>query len=96
MHRIYLHPLPVRIWHWINAVACVVLFLSGIQIRYIGTVDVVPFRIAVEIHNWTGFVLIADFFLWLGFYLISNRIKVYHTELNPTTFFMACFRMMMY
>ncbi len=96
MQRIYLHPLPVRIWHWVNAVACVILFLTGIQIRYIGTIDVVPFRIAVQIHNWTGFVLIADFFLWLSFYLISNRIKVYHSELNPTKYFLACFRMMMY
>jgi thiosulfate reductase cytochrome b subunit len=96
MDRVYLHPLPVRIWHWINAAACVLLFLTGIQIRYVGIVDVMPFRIAVGIHNWTGFVLIANFFLWLGFYLSSNRIKVYHTELNPNKFFLACFRQMMY
>jgi thiosulfate reductase cytochrome b subunit len=96
MDRIYLHPLPVRIWHWANAVTCVLLFLTGIQIRYVGSVDVMPFRIAVGIHNWAGFVLIANFFLWLGFYLSSNRIKVYHTELNPKKFFLACFRQMMY
>ncbi len=96
MARVYLHPLPVRIWHWINAAACVVLFLTGIQLRYVGIVDVVSFRTAVAIHNWTGFVLIANFFLWLGFYLISNRIRVYHTELNPEKFFLACFRQMMY
>jgi len=36
MNRIYLHPLPVRIWHWINAIACAMLFLTGVQIRLRG------------------------------------------------------------
>ncbi|HEY1588928.1 MAG TPA: cytochrome b/b6 domain-containing protein, partial [Rhodanobacter sp.] len=66
MHRIYLHPLPVRIWHWINAATCVLLFLTGIQIRYVGLVNVVSFHVAVTAHSWLGFVLIANFFLWLG------------------------------
>lgn len=87
MKRIYLHPLPVRVWHWINAVTCVTLFLTGVQIRYVGLINAVPFRIAVTVHNWTGLVLIANFFLWLGFYLSSDRIKVYHAELNPVKYF---------
>jgi thiosulfate reductase cytochrome b subunit len=87
MHRIYLHPLPVRIWHWINATAVVLLMLTGVQLRYVGLINVVPFRIAVTIHNLVGFVLIANFFLWLGFYLTSDRIKVYQAELNPVKYF---------
>ena len=87
MHRIYINPLPVRIWHWINAVSCVMLALSGIQIRYVGLIDVVPFRIAVTVHNWFGFVVVANFFLWLLFYLFSDRIRVYHPELYPIKLF---------
>jgi thiosulfate reductase cytochrome b subunit len=87
MHRIYLHPLPVRIWHWINAAAFIMLILTGLQLRYVGLIDVVPFRIAVATHNLVGFVLIADFLLWLGFYLSSDRIKVYHPELNLMAYF---------
>ena len=34
MKKLYLHPLPVRIWHWINAVSFVVLIVTGLQIRY--------------------------------------------------------------
>jgi thiosulfate reductase cytochrome b subunit len=30
--RIYRHPLPVRIWHWVNALCFFVLLLSGFQI----------------------------------------------------------------
>jgi len=87
MHRIYLHPLPVRIWHWINAAGFVLLILSGLQLRYVGLINVVPFRIAVATHNIVGFVLIANFCLWLGFYLTSDRIKVYHPDLNLKRFF---------
>ena len=87
MHRIYLHPLPVRIWHWINAATCVMLLLTGVQMRYVGLINVVPFGNAVAIHNWIGFILIANFFLWLFYYLGSDRIKVYHAELNPVKYF---------
>ena len=96
MPRIYLHPLPVRIWHWINAVTCVMLFLTGVQIRYVGLVNLVSFRTAVAVHNWMGFVLIANFFVWLGFYLFSDKITAYHAELNPLKYFRGCLRQAMY
>ena len=96
MHRIYIHPLPVRIWHWINAVTCVMLVLTGMQIRYVGLINVVPFRIAVMVHNWLGFVLIANFFVWFGFYLFSDRIKVYHPDLDPVKFFRGSMRQALY
>jgi thiosulfate reductase cytochrome b subunit len=96
MQRIYLHPLPVRIWHWINAATCVMLFLTGVQIRYVGLVDVISFRLAVILHGWMGFVLIADFFLWLGYYLCSDRIRTYHAELNPAKYLLGTLRQTLY
>ena len=96
MKRIYVHPLPVRVWHWINAVAFVLMVLTGIQIRYVGIVDVVPFRTAVLAHNWVGFVIIANFFVWLLFYVSSNRIKAYHPELNVMKQFRGSVRQLMY
>ena len=47
-------------------------------------------------HNWIGFVLIANFFIWLGFYLFTDKIKVYHPELSPVKYFKASFRQMQY
>ena len=44
------------------------MILTGMQIRYVGLIDVVSFRTAVSVHNFVGFVLIANFFLWLAFY----------------------------
>ena len=83
MQKLYVHPLPVRIWHWINAFGFVALILTGVQIRYADLFDVISFKTAVQLHNWIGFVLVANFFVWLFFYLFSDKIKVYHPELSP-------------
>ncbi|MDH4049928.1 MAG: cytochrome b/b6 domain-containing protein [Rubrivivax sp.] len=96
MKKLYVNPLPVRIWHWANALGFVLLILTGLQIRYVGQVDLVSFHAAVVLHNWTGFVLIANFFIWLGFYLFTDKIKVYHPELSPTKYFKASFRQMQF
>ena len=96
MERIYVHPLPVRIWHWVNAVGFLVMIATGIQIRYVGLIDMMSFRNAINVHNWTGFLLIGNFFIWLLFYLFSDKIKVYHPELSPTKHFRASFRQLKY
>lgn len=96
MHKLYINPLPVRIWHWANAVGFVLLIATGVQIRYLDLIQVVPFRTAVVAHNWVGFVLIANFFLWLGFYLFTDKIKVYHPELSPTKYFRDSFRQLQF
>jgi len=96
MQRLYIHPLPVRIWHWINAVGFVIMLLTGIQIRYLELIDVLSFRAAVTVHNWTGLVLIGNYFIWLLFYLFSDKIRVYHPELSPTKHFQHSFRQLLY
>ena len=96
MQRLYIHPLTVRIWHWINAVGMVLMILTGLQMRYVGLIDVAPFRTAVIVHNWTGLVLIANFLVWLVFYLFSDRIKAYHAELNPRKHFLGSLRQIYY
>ena len=96
MHKLYINPLPVRIWHWTNAFGFVLLIATGLQIRYLDLIQVVSFRTAVVAHNWIGFVLIANFFLWLFFYLFTDKIKVYHPELSPTKYFRASFRQLQF
>ncbi len=92
MNRLYIHPLPVRIWHWTNAIGFVLLIATGVQIRYLDLLQWVSFRTAVVAHNWIGFALIANFFIWLGFYLFTDKIRVYHPELSPMKYFKASFR----
>lgn len=92
MQRVYIHALPVRIWHWANALSCVLLVLTGIQIRYIGMINVVPFRIAVMAHNVIGFIIIANFFLWFFYYLTSPKIRNYLPTLHWGRFFREAMR----
>jgi thiosulfate reductase cytochrome b subunit len=87
MKRLYIHPLPVRVWHWTNAVGFVALILTGVQIRYAEVIGLMGFKTAVAVHNAVGFVLIANYFVWLVFYLVTDKIVVYHPELNPQTYF---------
>jgi thiosulfate reductase cytochrome b subunit len=92
----YIHPLPVRIWHWINALGFVLLILTGVQIRYIDLFNLMSFEAAVKLHNWTGFAVIANYFLWLGYYLFSDRIQNYHPVLDAKNFFRKYFEQASY
>lgn len=72
------------------------LIATALQIRYLDLFQLVPFKTAVNLHNYIGFVLIANFFVWLTFYLFSDKIKVYHPELSPTKHFRESFRQLQY
>ncbi len=75
-NRIYLHPLPVRIWHWIHATGIVLLVLTGIQLHFPGIISLFgSFQTAVAVHNFFGFLVLADYFLWLGFYLVTGKLR---------------------
>jgi Ni/Fe-hydrogenase b-type cytochrome subunit len=82
MKKIYLHPLPIRIWHWINAGAFIILIVTGAQVRFGNVLHLFSFETAVKIHSWTGFVLIANFFIWLVYYLVTRNIKIYIPPLH--------------
>ena len=96
MSKVYVHPLPVRIWHWANAVLFLLLVATGVQIRYLDLFDYMAFGTAVQLHNWVGFALIANFFVWLLFYLFSERNKAYHPEFNIVKLAQASFAQMKY
>lgn len=92
----YINPLPVRIWHWINALGFVLLILTGFQLRYTDIFNLMTFEAAVKLHNWVGFTVIANYFLWLGYYLFSDRITNYHPVLDAERFFRNFFKQARY
>ena len=96
MKRIYLHPLPVRIWHWINASSFIALIVTGLQIRYRDMLGLMSFKTAVDIHNIFGFALIGNFALWLLYYLISRNLKVYVPAFSPRKFLEGSIRQALY
>jgi thiosulfate reductase cytochrome b subunit len=79
---IYIHPAPVRVWHWINAACFVLLILTGFQIRFAGTLGLMPLKDAINIHNYIGFVTIANYMIWLYYYFSTGKIKIYFPNLR--------------
>jgi len=82
MKKIYLHPLPVRLWHWINAGGFIILIITGAQIRFGNIINLFSFETALDIHSWTGFILMANYFIWLLYYLLTFKIKIYIPPLH--------------
>ncbi|MBE3551093.1 MAG: [Ni,Fe] uptake hydrogenase, cytochrome b subunit [Brockia lithotrophica] len=85
--KVYVWELPVRVWHWINALAIFTLFVTGV---YIGNPFVQPIPIeateasnffmgwARDIHFITGFIFTLG---WIGrlYWLIwGNRYAAEH------------------
>jgi thiosulfate reductase cytochrome b subunit len=80
----YVHPAPVRVWHWVNAVGFIILIITGIQIRFAEMVDWFSLEEAIKLHNYVGFVVIAVYGLWVSYYFGTMKIKLYFP--NPRTF----------
>lgn len=81
---LYVHPAPVRIWHWVNAIGFVFLVITGLQIRFADTLRIFPLEHVIQIHNYVGFVVIVVYGLWVSYYFGSMKIKIYFP--NPRTF----------
>jgi thiosulfate reductase cytochrome b subunit len=78
MKKIYLYPLPVRIWHWLNACLIFILILTGIQLRIPGISIFSQYNTAVFLHKFFGFALTGSFLFWFLYYLLSGRLKKYY------------------
>jgi len=82
MIKVYLHPLPIRIWHWVNALAFIILIVTGAQVRFGNVMHLFSFETAVTIHSLTGFILVGNYFIWLVYYLLTGNIKIYIPPLH--------------
>jgi thiosulfate reductase cytochrome b subunit len=80
-----IHPLAVRVTHWVNAAAMVIMILSGWQIH--NAYPTLPFRFPEEITlgGWLGgatqwhfaamWVLMANGVVYLAYGLVSGRLR---------------------
>ncbi|HOV90717.1 MAG TPA: cytochrome b/b6 domain-containing protein [Syntrophorhabdaceae bacterium] len=74
MSKIYLHPLPVRIWHWLNAFIVIMLFLTGLQLRVPSVNIFSDYRIVVLMHKYFGYAMTLSFFFWLVYYIFTGGL----------------------
>src|SRR5262245_20311019 len=88
-----LHPLIVRITHWVNAVAMILMIMSGWQIH--NAYPTLPFRFpnGITLGGWLGggtqwhfaamWLLMANGLVYLTYSLLSGRL---HRKLLPIRF----------
>lgn len=85
---VYVTPLPVRIWHWLNAFGIVTLCVTGVQIRFPDYINIFgAYKAAIRLHNTAGAVVSISYTLWLIYYLLVARslIKLYVPTLEDLT-----------
>ncbi|MBC7963910.1 MAG: cytochrome b/b6 domain-containing protein [Steroidobacteraceae bacterium] len=82
---IYLTPMPVRIWHWLNAFGIVTLIITGINIRFPDILNIFgTYKAAIRLHNTAGVVVSISYTLWLIYYLFiaGTLAKLYIPTFN--------------
>jgi Ni/Fe-hydrogenase b-type cytochrome subunit len=72
-HRLY-SPYE-RIWHWLQAIGIGLLMLTGAAIHAPSALGWLRFEAAVALHNTLGFLLLANAFLGLFYYLVTGTIR---------------------
>lgn len=78
MSNIYLHPLPLRIWHWINAFIVFVLIVTGIQLRIPDIHIFESYGFVVLLHKYFGFALAVSFVFWIFFHICTGGFKKHY------------------
>ncbi len=64
MTRVYLHPLPLRIWHWINMLLVVGLMTTGFYLRQQGIASLAPRDPFLLWHKGMGLATMATTVFW--------------------------------
>ena len=86
--HIYLTPMPVRIWHWLNAFGIVTLVITGLQIRFPEYVNIFgTYKAAIRLHNTAGVVVSISYALWLLYYMLvaGTLVKLYIPTIDDIT-----------
>ena len=79
MKGLYLHPLPLRIWHWANVLLVAFLVLTGIKLRLSGIAALPAHNTALFVHKYAGWGMTISSVFWLCYSLISGNLGRHYT-----------------
>lgn len=71
--RIYLHPVLLRAWHWINALIVILLIVTGLYLRMRGIAAIQPHDPVLLWHKYLGLGMIATTLFWLVYRLTTEN-----------------------
>lgn len=75
---IYLYPVWLRIWHWLNALLFLILIFSGINMQYADPKNpFISFSNSILLHNIAGIVLTINYIFYAAMNYISGNWKHY-------------------
>ncbi len=78
MKRIVIHPLPLRMWHWTNAGAVILLIATGLYLRFHGIASLRPHDPVLLWHKGIGVATVVATLFWILYTLSSpNRRRQY-------------------
>jgi thiosulfate reductase cytochrome b subunit len=75
MRKIYFHPLPLRIWHWANALIVILLLITGAEIRIPGVAALPVNSAALIAHRYLGWAMTVCFLFWLVYTLKAPNLR---------------------
>jgi thiosulfate reductase cytochrome b subunit len=78
-HKLYLYSLPVRVWHWLNALLFAVLLATGLT-NHFG-----PSPMLVKIHHIAGQVFVAVWIYFIVINIFTGNGKHYLIQLSGFT-----------
>ncbi len=75
-----------RIWHWVQAVAMILLIVTGMAIHYPDRFGVLgSMANAVRWHSWLGFALIVNAFLGIFYHLTAEKYHHFMPRMDDFT-----------
>ena len=76
----FLYPLWIRIWHFLNSILILLLILSGILMQYTGPDSrllIAFYPGSVRLHEFCGIILTVSYMVFIAGNLISGNSKYY-------------------
>jgi len=75
MKRTYLHPLPLRIWHWLNALTVIMLIMTGLYLRLQGIAALKAHNPMLLLHKGMGLAMIITTLFWFIYNISSGNLR---------------------
>lgn len=75
MKKIYLYSKFERFWHWIQAILIILLLATGFEVH--GTIDLLGFMKAVDLHNTIGLTWLILFVFIVFWLFVTHEYKQY-------------------
>lgn len=72
--RVFILHIWIRLWHWTNAALVLVLSITGLSLHFSSpNLPLVPFELAVRLHNIAGVALIAAYAVFVVGNIVSGN-----------------------